>query len=84
MRRTKADRWERIAQNAWEDMMTCSCLDAATPDIESHIKYSIVKLLRREHQAVVRLIKRAASDYIDSEYQNVCHEIIDRLKARAR
>ncbi|MDI3463668.1 MAG: hypothetical protein OJF50_002489 [Nitrospira sp.] len=70
--RRQADRFERLADKSWHNWEA-----AVTPP-------RIAQLLRREHRAVLRLIQRAQSYYIDSEYRHVCQEILDVLKRRAR
>ena len=76
MKQTKPDRWERIAESFRSMLCDEYICREAIPEF--------ARALRREHQAVVRLIKQIEADYINSEYRVVCADILDQLKKRAQ
>ena len=87
MRRGKADRWERLVHKLVRQQ-----------DYDSYFHGSLIaQLLRREHQAVVRMVKAykelcrphdtdrcVESQVAWHHIENTCDDILARLKARAR
>lgn len=77
MTKKKPDRWERMVEDAALVNGEDRFLDAAT----------IVKLLRKEHEAVVRMVKNSVQPYRDSDDESpACYlavDILDQLKRRA-
>lgn len=83
MRRGKPDRWERVLEryHGDEDDWRAMLIPAER----------VLKLLRREHQAVVRMVTRFLNTELKGQsqdcprcYLQACNDILDRLKARAR
>ena len=93
MRRTKPDRWERLtAKYSYIDVG-----HGDQPDDYAVDASMVAKLLRREHRAVVRMVKaykelcrphdtdRCVEWQVAWHYiENTCDDILARLEARAR
>ena len=75
MRRVKSDRWDNLIERLPNDNGWVRLVDAAT-------------LLRREHRAVVRAIKKhrawACEQGCSSTYENALLDVLHIIKKRAR
>jgi hypothetical protein len=89
MRRGKADRWERLVRKGFSKGLH--------PSQEWVYANDAIDLLRREHQAVVRMVKAYKElcrphdsdrcvEYLEAWHhiENTCDAILARLKARAQ
>jgi hypothetical protein len=80
MKPKKPDRFERVVLAAMkkQDTPSSTCIWLNGPDV--------VKLLRQEHRAVVRMVKNSVQPYRDSDDESpACYlavDILDQLKKR--
>ena len=78
----RMDRWERMVLNWWSKDL---------PEIAGPVlRECVARLLRKEHAAVVRMVKNALDESIARDlpetgpgYQCACRHILDKLKRRA-
>lgn len=83
MRPQKPDRWERIVANQYSNWW---CKEVG--DTAKWHNADVVKLLRREHAWVRRMVQRIAQDYEssvgDTAAETLCDDILVKLKERAK
>ena len=79
----RMDRWERMVLNWWSKDL---------PEIDGPVlRECVARLLRKEHAAVVRMVKNALDESIARDlpetgpgYQCACRHILDQLKRRVK
>lgn len=84
----KPNRWKWAVKSLQADLVRCGCSGVW---YSNHMESVVYSLLRKEHAAVVRMVKNALDESVARDlpetgpgYQCACRHIIDQLKRRTR